>query len=473
MGSFMTRYPKSGNGKKWTVIELRSVPAYWKNDILADGEGLSGEVRLNSAGEVSIPFRYGFKLNSKKVWFYCGTYPTTDIATIRQLRDDAKKQVAAGIDPRVKKQADKIEAKLAVEATIAEAARKEADNLTVLHLFQSWIKDGVSRADGNNFIIRSFKKHALPTIGPIALRELSEHHLRSIYRNLVDEGKQPTAVELSKDIKQMIKWGEQRKPWRALLIDGNPANLVDVTKLLSPDYAKERDRILCEVEIKKLHSTFNKIEAEYKQAESKYEVERPIKKEIQIGMWICLGTLCRIGEMLMAEWSHVNFEERTWFIPKANTKGERGKKQDQTVYLSNFIFNQFKKLQALTGESPWLFPARYKDGHVDIKSASKQIGDRQIKFKSRSKKLQYRVENDSLVLGDQEWTPHDLRRTGATMMQSLKVPRDVINLCQNHVVGSKVDRHYLHYDYAEEKKNAWYTLGRKLEEILKKNTFGE
>lgn len=73
MGSFVTRYPKSGAGKKWTVNELKSVPADWKGDTLADGAGLFGDVRINSAGEVSIAFKYGLKLNSKKVWFYCGT----------------------------------------------------------------------------------------------------------------------------------------------------------------------------------------------------------------------------------------------------------------------------------------------------------------------------------------------------------------------------------------------------------------
>jgi integrase len=71
------------------------------------------------------------------------------------------------------------------------------------------------------------------------------------------------------------------------------------------------------------------------------------------------------------------------------------------------------------------------------------------------------------VLSDgEEWTPHDLRRTGATMMQQLKVPRDVINLCQNHVIGSKVDRVYLLDEYADEKREAWYKLGDRLEAIL-------
>jgi integrase len=76
------------------------------------------------------------------------------------------------------------------------------------------------------------------------------------------------------------------------------------------------------------------------------------------------------------------------------------------------------------------------------------------------------IENNSLVVGDVEWTPHDLRRTGATMMQKLKISREVINLCQNHVIGSKVDRVYLLDDYADEKRAAWEKLGDRIEAIL-------
>ena len=37
------------------------------------------------------------------------------------------------------------------------------------------------------------------------------------------------------------------------------------------------------------------------------------------------------------------------------------------------------------------------------------------------------------------WTPHDLRRTGATMMQALGISLELIDRCQNHVLaGSKV-----------------------------------
>ncbi|MNB87866.1 hypothetical protein D3C76_585340 [compost metagenome] len=53
------------------------------------------------------------------------------------------------------------------------------------------------------------------------------------------------------------------------------------------------------------------------------------------------------------------------------------------------------------------------------------------------------------------------------MMQALGISLDVIDRCQNHVLaGSRVRRHYLHHDYAEEKKRAWNLLGDRLSAVL-------
>ena len=104
-----------------------------------------------------------------------------------------------------------------------------------------------------------------------------------------------------------------------------------------------------------------------------------------------------------------------------------------------------------------------------MKTVTKQVGDRQHRFKERTE-LKNRRNDDSLVLAqgtNGEWTPHDLRRTSATMLQALKVPLDVIDRCQNHrIPGSKVRRHYLIHDYADEKREAWARLGSRLMEIL-------
>ena len=472
----MMRYPKKGKGSKWTTKELDSVKPEWRGDTLSDGEGLSGEVRFS--GTVSIHFRYAFKWSGKVAWHYCGSYPANDLMAIREERNRTREMVKTGIDPRANKKVSKIEAQAAIVEVIRVDELKRTEALTFNDLYSVWIKDGVNRSDGNKYITQSFSKHAIPSLGMIEVRQLTENHLRDLYRSIIEAGKIATSVELSKDIGQMLRWAEKRKPWRALMIDGNPSELVDIMLLVPNDYSKERKRQLSNEEIIKLKSIFDSLTKDYNSAKHKYGTERPPIKETQIAVWLCLGTLCRIGELLLTEWKHVDFEKRTWFIPAANSKGERGRKYDQLVYLSGFTLDQFKQLHALTKDSKWAFPARYKEGHVSEKTVSKQVGDRQVKFKNRTRKLKCRVENNSLVVGDEKWTPHDMRRTGATLMQKLKingvkVSRDVVNLCQNHVIGTKVDRVYLLDDYAEEKREAWNKLGDRLESILASTTIAE
>ena len=46
----------------------------------------------------------------------------------------------------------------------------------------------------------------------------------------------------------------------------------------------------------------------------------------------------------MTEWRHVYLNAATWFVPKENVKGSRGKQQEQLVFLSGFALEQFKTL---------------------------------------------------------------------------------------------------------------------------------
>jgi integrase len=226
-----------------------------------------------------------------------------------------------------------------------------------------------------------------------------------------------------------------------------------------------RDRTLCAEEIRELRDVFASMQTTYDTALDRRASVRPVLRETQLALWTCLATGCRIGELLMARWSEVDLEKATWFVPRQNTKTN----VDWQVYLSEFAVRQFRELHALSGETDWCYPARDGSGHLSVKTVTKQVGDRQMRFKTR-RPLAHRCNDDSLVLAGGsrgEWTPHDLRRTAATMMQSLRVNPDVIDRCQNHaLLGSKVRRHYLHYDYADEKREAWRLLGERLDVIL-------
>lgn len=456
---------------KWTTKELDSIKEDWIGDSLNDSGGLVGEVRKKTDGSICVSFRYGFKLQGKKVWHYCGMYPDKPMSEIRQNRDEAKKNVKMGIDPRLKKITDKIENNQKQKETIAIEAKRANEAITICDMFNQWVDVGVKRKNDNKSIKQSFSKHILPAIGNVKVKELTENHLNKIYKALIKEGKNTSAFEISKDVNQMIRWAELRQPYRSLLINGNPASLVEINLLLPVGFTKIRERVLSIDEIKKLKHIFIEQQVSYNAAPNKNFTEKPLKKEVQIAMWLCLSTLCRIGELLMTEWAHIDFEKRTWFIPKENTKksGKKDTRTDHTVYLSDFTLNQFKELRELTGDSKWVFPATNTNSHVCIRSASKQIGDRQIKFKARTKKLQGRVENNNLVLGDQEWTPHDLRRTGATIMQGLLGLNNgllITDLCLHHKVITGSARHYLFEGYEGAMREAWQMLGQHLEIIL-------
>nr|WP_284069485.1 site-specific integrase [Stutzerimonas nitrititolerans] len=454
-----------------TVKQLEALTSVDDGRILREDGGLVARVRAGVRG-VTVQFRYEFKQDGLKRDQSLGSWPKKSLAQIRADRDEAKATAAKGIDPTAARKAAKIEAQAAVAATITEAERQAAANKTVGDLFDEWIRDGVSRQDGNAELVRSFKKDVLPLIGRKPLRNLTEKDLLSVLRSVKARGLNRTVVIRSKDIGQMLRWGEKRKPWRSLMADGNPADLIDVSKLLDHDYEEQRDRLLSPDEIRELHDILQRLETDYEAlpAGQKYSGIRPVNPRVQCALWICLSTLCRIGELLKAEWRYLDLDKGTWFIPAEATKGHKGKRQDHHVFLSGFAIEQFKRLKKETGNTPFCFPGKDGQGHVDTKTVSKLIGDRQCRFKNRSKPMAGRHHDDSLVLSKGargEWTPHDLRRTGATMMQELGVTLEIIDRCQNHLLGgSKVRRHYLHHDYAKEKTEAWRLLGEKLESIL-------
>lgn len=362
-----------------------------------------------------------------------------------------------------------------------EEERLRATLLPFSDMFEAWLENGVRRADDNAELRRAFGKDVLPVIGNKPVKHLTEDDLRGLLIAIVARGRNRMAVRVFRDLVQLFTWAEKRRPWRELLIDQNPAALLEIEKIVSPTYDinDERERVLSPDELRELENVFRHAHEARQAAKDKRAASHGLKRESQIAIWICLSTLCRIGELLKAEWTHIDFEAGVWRVPKENTKQTKARQQDHLIYLSAFALRQFRELRDLQSEKPrrWCFPARngsktseVEGEHVCVKSVSKQVGDRQTQFKNR-KTLKNRANDDTLVLArgvNGEWTPHDMRRTGATMMQRAGIGLDVIDRCQNHVLaGSKVRRSYLHHDYASEKRAAWELLGEKIEEALR------
>ena len=362
---------------KLTAKQLEVLTSADDGRTLREDGGLTAKVRAGVRG-VTVLFRYEFKLHGIKRDHRLGSWPKKSLAQIRAERDEMRVSVTKGVDPSIARKAARIEAQAAIIATIANAERESAENRTVTDLFEEWMRDGVSRQDGNTELRRSFTKDVLPIIGNKPLRNLTEKDLLTVLRSVKARGLNRAVVIRSKDIGQMLRWAEKRKPWRALMVDGNPADLIDVNKLLDHDYQEQRDRLLSIDEIRELRDILARLERDYDAlpAGQKYSGIRPVNPRVQCAVWICLSTLCRIGELLKSEWRHVDLEKGTWLIPANATKGHKGKRQDHHVFLSSFAVKQFKRLKEKSGHTPFCFPSKDESNHVDTKTVSKLIGDR-------------------------------------------------------------------------------------------------
>jgi integrase len=359
----------------------------------------------------------------------------------------------------------------------AAAEKERASLLPFNTMFEEWMRDGVRRKDSNAELRRSFDKDVLPAIGDKPVKHITEHDLRALLRTIVERKRNRMAVRVYRDLVQLFGWAEKRQPWRALLIEQNPAALLEIEKIVAPTYSLDdtRKRRLSPSELRELRDILDGMTADRAGRENKRVGAHGLTAASQAALWLCLSTMCRIGELLQARWEDVDLTAGVWRVPVENTKQTNATQEDHIVFLSPFAVRQFESLRRIrTQDSKWCFPARNTtvgDRHIDLKTVSKQVGDRQTMFKERSKPLKNRASDNTLVLSEGEageWTPHDLRRTGATMMQKAGVNPDVVDRCLNHVLpgGSKARPSYLQHDYAPEKRAAWEVLGRQIEEIL-------
>jgi integrase len=338
------------------------------------------------------------------------------------------------------------------EASKAEVARIERERIaskTIEDLFTEWVQD-TGRKDGGAELRRSFSHNIIPFIGSTPVKEATEEDMLPVLAAVVDRGSNRMAVMLLADLKQMFRWAERKKAWRKLIED-NPVIGIEASKITDDDYdGTERTRALSADEVRELW------------------VQLPLAgllRRTELACWIMLSCCCRIGELTKAKWEDVDLVAAVWAIPKENAKN----KNRHTVFLSDFALAQFKQLREIsTGE--WCFPDSTGTTHVCVKSTTKQIRDRQMSAMNRKPMSHRSSKADALILSGGDWKPHDLRRTGSTMMQPLGVAEGVVERVLNHVEPNKLKRTYQTHDYAEEMREAWRLLGDRLEILTSPDT---
>jgi integrase len=295
-----------------------------------------------------------------------------------------------------------------------------------------------------------FEKDVFPKLGPIPPESVRRAHITAVLDDVAQRGANRVAGLLLADLRQMFTFAVNR-----LIVPGDPT--AGLKKSDWNGQSKERERVLSEAEVKQF---------------LKLLPASTLTLEAQCALKIMLATCCRIGEITRARWEHVDLEKGEWFIPPGNSKNAKA----HTVSLSAYALTQFKTIRAHAAEearrkerevSEWVMPAKHNSGGVCSKSMAKIIGDRQrgenAPMKGRS------PLTDALTLSGGRWTPHDLRRTGATLMSALGVRPDVIEKCLNHTEQNALIRVYQRHEKRPEMARAWELLGDRLS-LLENNT---
>ena len=404
--------------------------------VLSDGFGLYLKVRPNSKTK---PWIYRFTQNGKTQKMQIGSYPLIGLAEARALARELDREHQAGLNPIAERNRRREEAKL--------KALEEESKKTVQELFNLWAKIEIAtHKDGGASVYRIFKKDVLPEIGSLRVEDVTKRHVIAVVDVILARGSRRMAKIAFSLLRQMFRFAVDRD---MLIFD--PTQSLRKAKIGGKD--TERDRVLSETEIKKLALVLP---------------TSGLREPYQIAIWIALSTLCRIGELTSARWSDVDIHRGSWRIPKENSKNGKS----HLIRLSPFARDLFVRLKDLQShsesskmkESEWLYPMRNGLRPIRGQVISKQISDRQ-RLTSQLTKRAAGATSESLTLLDGKWGPHDLRRTGATLMVALGVLPAVVERCLNHTEERRLVRIYQVFKYQDEMQSAWDRLGDHISKI--------
>jgi integrase len=420
---------------------------------IADGDRMFGIVRAvkNDPEAVSVDFEWRYNFASKVRQVRIGAWPRMTLKAIRDERDTLKGKIKDGIDPlaekeadRLKKQADQIEAKQTQIDRLQELAAKDA-RMTVRGLFELWQRtDLKKRQDGGSEALRAFEADVFPLIGDVAAADVTKAHIQRIIDTMLSRGVKRMTERVFSDLRQLFGFALDRDH-----IEADPTARIKKHKIGG---STERERVLSEAELIEFF---------------KLLLTSGLNKTSQNALLISLSTVSRIGETLKAHWHHIDLQRRTWTQPELSAAGrftKNGKRH--VIQLNDIALRAFEALHQHSGLTPWVFPNARLNGPVDLKTVSKQVADRQ---RGGSEPMRGRTkQTNSLALAGGKWTPHDLRRTGATLMGELGVLSEVIGRCLNHTEPTKVKRIYQRAQYEAPMREAWQRLGDRLDILQNK-----
>ena len=267
---------------------------------------------------------------------------------------------------------------------------------------------------------RILEKDIIPIWNRRKASDVKRKDVIHLLDNIVERGAEIQANRTLAVIRRMFSFAIERD-----ILEFSPCNAVK-----APAKENIKDRVLSDEEIKALWSQLDECKS--------------MDRRIALSLKLMLITGQRKIECLHLKYSEID-NSGWWTIPKEISKNGK----PHRVFLSPKANEVITLAKQLLPESDWVFPSP-RTGKPFIGSS--------IDHALRDIKAQEIIKVD--------FTPHDLRRTASSMMTSMGIPRLTVSKILNHSEAGVTAKHYDHYAYDNEKKDAMHAWDRKLNQIL-------
>ncbi len=359
-------------------------------------------IRVSLTGRKSWLFMYRFDGRARRMTL--GVYPTMRLVTARLKHAEAKKLLSEGIDPGAK-------------AIAARESEREAESVAELveEYLEKWARPRKRSAAEDERILR---KDVLPYWGRRKARDIRRRDVIKLLDTIVERGAPLQANRTLATIRVMFNFAIARD-----ILDATPVAMVK-----APSKENQRDRVLSPDEIRAFWTGLD---------------DAPMSETLRLALKLQLVTAQRKGEIIGAAQVEFDLEEGAWTIPAERSKNGKLHR----VPLSPLATDLVTKARELAGTSQWLFPSLSGGQSIYTESVNHAL------YKSLP------------LMGLESFTPHDLRRSAASGMTSLGIPRLVVGKVLNHV-DSSVTATYDRHTYDQEKRHALDAWAAHLEGLL-------
>ncbi|MFQ6284721.1 tyrosine-type recombinase/integrase [Yersinia enterocolitica] len=303
-------------------VKVRTAKPEAKAYKLTDGDGMVLLVHPNG----SKYWRLRYRFDGKEKMLALGIYPEVTLADARARRDDARKQLANGIDPSDKKKIDKIEQ--AETRTFKEVAIEwHATN-------KKWSKDHSNR------VLKTLEDYLFPSIGKCNITELKTRDLLAPIKAVEKSGRLEVASRLQQRTTAIMRYAVQSG-----LTDYNPAQ--EMAGAVATAKRQHRPAL----ELSRTPELLHRIDT---------YTGRPLTR---LAIEMTLLVFIRSSELRFARWSEIDFETAMWTIPADREPLEgvkhshRGSKMHtpHLVPLSRQALAVLDKIKRLNGNRDLIF----------------------------------------------------------------------------------------------------------------------